>query len=51
MIKAEDLRIGDFVRVSHKCSIPEGTGCVVTEIYPERQHILWVLGKDANLTI
>lgn len=37
MIKAEDLRIGDFVRVSHKCSIPEGTGCVVTEIYPERQ--------------
>ncbi len=23
MIKAEDLRTGDFVRVSHKCSIPE----------------------------
>lgn len=36
MIKAEDLRTGDFVRVSHKCSIPEGTVCVVTEIYPER---------------
>ena len=36
MIKAEDLRIGDLVRVSHNCSIPEGTVCVVTEIYPER---------------
>lgn len=34
--KAEDLRIGDLVRVSHNCSIPEGTVCVVTEIYPER---------------
>lgn len=36
MIKAEDLRIGDLVRVSHNCSIPKGTVCVVTEIYPER---------------
>ena len=36
MIKPEDLRIGDLVRVSHKCSIPKGTVCVVTEIYPER---------------
>lgn len=36
MIKAQDLRIGDLVRVSHNCSIPKGTVCVVTEIYPER---------------
>ena len=36
MIKPEDLRIGDLVRVSHNCSIPKGTVCVVTEIYPER---------------
>ena len=36
MIKPEDLRIGDLVRASHKCSIPKGTVCVVTEIYPER---------------
>lgn len=36
MIKPEDLRIGDLVRVSRDCSIPEGTVCVVTEIYPER---------------
>lgn len=35
MIKPEDLRIGDLVRVSNKCSIPKGTVCVVTEIYPE----------------
>lgn len=38
MIKPEDLRIGDLVRVSHKCSIPKGTVCVVTEIYPERTY-------------
>lgn len=38
MIKPEDLRIGDLVMVSHKCSIPKGTVCVVTEIYPERTY-------------
>ena len=38
MIKPEGLRIGDLVRVSHKCSIPKGTVCVVTEIYPERTY-------------
>lgn len=33
MIKPEDLRIGDLVRVgSNKCMIPEGTVCAVTQI-------------------
>lgn len=36
MIKAEDLRIGDLVRVSRDCTLPKGTLCVVTDIYPEK---------------
>lgn len=34
MIKPEDLRIGDLVRVSHDCMFPVGTMCVVTDINP-----------------
>ena len=33
MIKPEDLRIGDLVRVSHDCMFPKGTICAVTDIY------------------
>lgn len=39
MIKPEDLKIGDLVRVgSNKCMIPEGTVCRVIQIYPERTY-------------
>lgn len=38
MIKAEDLRIGDLVRVSRDCMFPKGTMCVVTQINPEHGH-------------
>ena len=38
MIKAEDLRIGDLVRVSRDCMFPKGTMCAVTQIDPERGH-------------
>lgn len=34
MIKAEDLRIGDLVGVSHDCMFPKGTMCAVTDINP-----------------
>lgn len=34
MIKPEDLRIGDLVRVSQDCMFPKGTKCVVTDINP-----------------
>lgn len=34
MIKPEDLRTGDLVRVSHDCMFPRGTMCVVTDINP-----------------
>lgn len=34
MIKPEDLRIGDLVRVSQDCMFPNGTMCVVTDINP-----------------
>lgn len=34
MIKPEDLRIGDLVRVSHNCMFPKGTICTVTDINP-----------------
>ena len=37
MIKAEDLRIGDLVMVSHGCMFPKGTMCAVTEIHPDRE--------------
>ena len=32
MIKAEDLRIGDLVRVSCDCEFPKGAVCAVSEI-------------------
>lgn len=34
MIKSEDLRIGDLVKVSHDCMFPKGTMCIVTDINP-----------------
>lgn len=34
MIKPEDLRIGDLVRVSRDCAFPKGTMCVVSDINP-----------------
>lgn len=34
MIKAEDLRMGDLVRVSRDCMFPKGTICIVTDINP-----------------
>ena len=36
MINAEDLRIGDIVRVSRDCAFPKGTMCVVTDINHEK---------------
>lgn len=36
MIKPEDLRIGDLVRVNRDCAFPKGTMCVVTDIRPEK---------------
>lgn len=34
MIKPEDLRIGNLVKVSHDCMFSRGTMCVVTDINP-----------------
>lgn len=34
MIKPEDLRTGNLVRVNHDCMFPKGTMCVVTDINP-----------------
>lgn len=34
MIKPEDLRIGDLVRVNCDCAFPKGTRCVVFDINP-----------------
>lgn len=34
MIKPEDLRIGDLVKVSRDCMFPKGTMCVITDINP-----------------
>lgn len=34
MIKPEDLRIGDLVKVSCDCFFPKGSVCVVTHINP-----------------
>lgn len=34
MIKPEDLRIGDLVRVSRDCAFPKGTMCVISDINP-----------------
>lgn len=36
MIKAEDIRIGDLVRVGRNCMFPENSVCIVTQINPER---------------
>lgn len=36
MIKAEDIRIGDIVRVCRDCMFPEGSVCIVTQVNPER---------------
>ena len=38
MINAEDLRIGDIVQTNKDCMFPKDTLCIVTEIYPDRQH-------------
>lgn len=38
MIKAENLRIGDLVRVCRNCWFPEGTVCIVTQINSERSY-------------
>lgn len=38
MIKAEDIRIGDLVRVCRDCMFPEGTVCIVTQINSERSY-------------
>lgn len=34
MIKPEDLRRGNLVRINHDCMFPKGTMCVVTDINP-----------------
>lgn len=39
MIKAEDLRIGDLVRICNDCLFPEGTVCRVIQVYPEKTYI------------
>lgn len=36
MIKPEDLKIGDLVRVNRNCTFPKGTMCAVTDIRPEK---------------
>lgn len=36
MIKPEDLKIGDLVRVDRDCAFPKGTMCAVTDIRPEK---------------
>lgn len=36
MIKPEELRIGDLVRVNRDCAFPKGTRCIVTDIRPEK---------------
>lgn len=36
MIKPEDLRIGDLVRVNRDCAFPKRTMCAVTDIRPEK---------------
>jgi hypothetical protein len=38
MIKAEDIRIGDIVRVCRNGWFPEGTVCLVTQINSERSY-------------
>lgn len=38
MIKAENLRIGDLVRVCRNCWFPEGSVCIVTQLNTERTY-------------
>lgn len=38
MIKAENLRIGDLVRVCRNCWFPESSVCIVTQINSERSY-------------
>lgn len=38
MIKAEDIRIGDLVRVCRNGWFPEGSVCIVTQINSERSY-------------
>ena len=34
MIKPEDIKIGDLVRVCCDCAFPNGTLCIVNQVYP-----------------
>lgn len=36
MIKAEDIKIGDIVRVCRDCMFPEDSVCIVTQVNSER---------------
>lgn len=38
MIKVENLRIGDLVRVCRNCWFPEGSVCIVTQLNTERTY-------------
>lgn len=38
MIKAENLRIGDLVRVCRNCWFPEGSVCIVTQLNTDRTY-------------
>nr|DAI38123.1 MAG TPA: hypothetical protein [Caudoviricetes sp.] len=49
MIKAEDLRIGDLVRVNHDCMFPKGTMCKVVAIDSEKSFEEMNLKGCANL--
>lgn len=55
MIKAEDLRIGDLVRVKVECTFEKGTIGKVTDICSQRQHkekkgivVLEPIGNDSS---
>lgn len=36
MIKPEDLKVGDLVRISHDCAFPKGTMCITADIRPDQ---------------
>ena len=53
MIKPEDLRIGDLVRVCRDCEFSKGTVCVVSEIgtikiVEERKGVVSLIPLDGN---
>lgn len=56
MIKAEDIRIGDIVRVWRDCMFHEGSVCIVTQVNSEQTHkekkgcvtLSYVDGTDAG---